>query len=384
MCALPDCSVCECPADEVPLPWRAGENALDMDAPAGAAAPAACGEAAEAGDASSEDAGEGLVDRTLDAGAGGWRAGGGGGGGGGAWTVEDGSEGSYVNLLLNPERYTGYKGEHARRVWSAIYAQPCFDGLGGLCAAGDAPRSAELLMFYRLVSGMHASISAHIAAEYLLGRGRGRGGGDWGPNYGLYQERLGGHPERVANLAFVLRFALRAVQRAGPFLQAADYGTGQPGEDARTAQLVGQLAGLRLDTGGAFDETQLFQGGEELALREALRGHFRNMSAVMDCVGCEKCRLWGKVQVTGLGTALKVRGGGRARPSLTLLRFCLGRTARWSCSATRSSRSSTRCTASPNPSSQTRRCGRLSRAVTHSCWTQRQRPPPGQRCEAIC
>lgn len=26
----------------------------------------------------------------------------------------------------------------------------------------------------------------------------------------------------------------------------------------------------------------------------------------MDCVGCEKCRLWGKLQVQGLGTALKI------------------------------------------------------------------------------
>jgi hypothetical protein len=26
----------------------------------------------------------------------------------------------------------------------------------------------------------------------------------------------------------------------------------------------------------------------------------------MDCVGCEKCRLWGKIQTTGIGTALKV------------------------------------------------------------------------------
>ena len=29
-------------------------------------------------------------------------------------------------------------------------------------------------------------------------------------------------------------------------------------------------------------------------------------SALMDCVGCEKCRLWGKLQVQGLGTALKI------------------------------------------------------------------------------
>lgn len=29
-------------------------------------------------------------------------------------------------------------------------------------------------------------------------------------------------------------------------------------------------------------------------------------STLMDCVGCEKCRLWGKLQVHGLGTALKI------------------------------------------------------------------------------
>jgi len=43
-----------------------------------------------------------------------------------------------------------------------------------------------------------------------------------------------------------------------------------------------------------------------LAPQEELRGHFLNISAVMDCVGCEKCKLWGKLQMLGLGTALKV------------------------------------------------------------------------------
>ena len=26
----------------------------------------------------------------------------------------------------------------------------------------------------------------------------------------------------------------------------------------------------------------------------------------MECVGCDKCRLWGKLQIQGIGTALKV------------------------------------------------------------------------------
>jgi Endoplasmic Reticulum Oxidoreductin 1 (ERO1) len=41
-------------------------------------------------------------------------------------------------------------------------------------------------------------------------------------------------------------------------------------------------------------------------LKEEFKAHFRNVSRIMDCVGCDKCRLWGKVQTTGLATALKV------------------------------------------------------------------------------
>jgi hypothetical protein len=33
---------------------------------------------------------------------------------------------------------------------------------------------------------------------------------------------------------------------------------------------------------------------------------FAICSAIMDCVGCEKCRLWGKLQILGLATSLKI------------------------------------------------------------------------------
>ena len=41
-------------------------------------------------------------------------------------------------------------------------------------------------------------------------------------------------------------------------------------------------------------------------LKSEFRDHFRNITSIMDCVGCEKCKLWGKLQTTGLGTALKI------------------------------------------------------------------------------
>jgi hypothetical protein len=41
-------------------------------------------------------------------------------------------------------------------------------------------------------------------------------------------------------------------------------------------------------------------------LKSEFRERFRNVSRIMDCVGCDKCRLWGKLQTSGYGTALKV------------------------------------------------------------------------------
>ena len=43
-----------------------------------------------------------------------------------------------------------------------------------------------------------------------------------------------------------------------------------------------------------------------IGLKVEFRERFRNISRVMDCVGCDKCRLWGKLQTSGYGTALKV------------------------------------------------------------------------------
>eukprot|EP00455_Lapot_gusevi_P030796 TRINITY_DN33172_c0_g1_i1.p2 TRINITY_DN33172_c0_g1~~TRINITY_DN33172_c0_g1_i1.p2 ORF type:complete len:127 (-),score=7.72 TRINITY_DN33172_c0_g1_i1:16-354(-) len=32
----------------------------------------------------------------------------------------------------------------------------------------------------------------------------------------------------------------------------------------------------------------------------------KNVSLLMDCVSCEKCRLWGKLEATGIAAAIKI------------------------------------------------------------------------------
>ena len=194
--------MCECPEEEVPSPWRRAHR----EPAEGEEQPPSC-----------LDAG------TVEAyGA----DGGGGGGGGGAyggvtlgdladadasvepgflawaedasnpWTAEydsgagrggggDGAPGNaqYINLLLNPERFTGYAGPSAAKVWGAIYDENCFleGGSGVPEEMAGADECVERRVFYRLISGLHASISTHIAGEYPMTYD-GPDVVEWGPN----------------------------------------------------------------------------------------------------------------------------------------------------------------------------------------------------------
>ncbi|MCO5554441.1 hypothetical protein L7F22_007971 [Adiantum nelumboides] len=105
------------------------------------------------------------------------------------WTSDDETQEdsiTYVNLLLNAERFTGYTGASSQRIWNAIYE----DNINFASTQESTLEPLENRVLYKLISGLHSQ--------------------------------------------------------------------------------------------------------------------FRNISSLMDCVGCEKCRLWGKLQILGLGTALEI------------------------------------------------------------------------------
>lgn len=118
------------------------------------------------------------------------------------------AQGDYVSLVDNPERFTGYSGPGPLQVWNAIYRENCFSKPAAPRMQSSSPfeaskefrsviqdhsRSAaiasqgfqnrmivaeieplevddecvEKRMFYRIISGMHASISAHLCWDYL-------------------------------------------------------------------------------------------------------------------------------------------------------------------------------------------------------------------------
>lgn len=311
MCAVKDCSVCECPEEEVPSPWRQG---LRRGAKADAEGGCDSGHTAEVqatGHASRTLSALSDADAALEPGFAGWDE-----AADNPWTAENEADESanlqkrYYNLLLNPERFTGYAGPSAAKVWAAIYDENCFLEAGegvpeDLAGEGEC---VERRVFYRLISGMHASISAHIAAEYPL-RYDGAEVAEWGGNADEFFWKLGNHPRRVENLYFAYLFVLRAATKAAALLPPSAFHTGNVTADATTAALVARFVEneeLLSACPTPFDEATLWVDDAGGALREQLRARFSNISAAMDCVGCEKCKVWGKLQVLGLASALKI------------------------------------------------------------------------------
>ncbi|KAL8950741.1 MAG: hypothetical protein Q9222_003238 [Ikaeria aurantiellina] len=239
------------------------------------------------------------------------------------------AKGDYVSLVDNPERYTGYAGQP---VWDAIYRENCFfkstppsslssspmnpfgnrleaaNALRNVIQAG-APQSEIVLddeclekrVFHRIISGMHASISTHICNDYLN-----QTTGKWEPNLQCYTDRLATHPERVSNLYFNYALLLRAVTKLRTYLKNYTFCSGDIAQDAATKSKILHLADSAAAQPRIFDESIMFQDPHDTGLKEDFRNRFRNVSRLMDCTGCDKCRLWGKLQTVGYGTALKV------------------------------------------------------------------------------
>lgn len=239
--------------------------------------------------------------------------------------VKESSPGEYVDLLLNPERYTGYKGPSAHRIWRTIYMENCFrpknsphnfiqsSKINGMCL--------EKRVFYRVISGLHASINIHLCAKYLMSAQDNLGvtpGGEWGPNLEELQRRFspqttgGEGPNWLKNLYFIYLLELRALAKAAPYLEREEYYTGNKADDKDTRLAVNNILDVVKSFPEHFNESIMFTGGAQAQLlKEEFRQHFRNISRIMDCVGCDKCKLWGKLQIHGLGTALKILFSGK-------------------------------------------------------------------------
>lgn len=256
----------------------------------------------------------------------------------------------FVDLTKNPERFTGYSGGSAGRIWKSIYDENCFgvpgkvsgsptqlassSGVGVSADTSLYPAASQAFasflsamqpgqqreitdeedeggvclekrVFYRIVSGLHASISIHICNEFLD-----KETGVWGPNEKCFRFRIANYPDRLQNLYFDYVLFLRALARVGEqAAQQTDFRVTSDGNeiDDEPSQLAfSRLLRSARQLTPVFDEKTMFSGPDAAGLRDEVKHRFRNITTIMDCVGCDKCRLWGKLQTSGVATALKI------------------------------------------------------------------------------
>lgn len=196
-----------------------------------------------------------------------------------------------VDLTANPERFTGYGGQQAGQIWKSIYAENCFDSSDNeteKCLAKDA--------FYRIVSGLHASIGTHLSNDHLNTET-----GEWGPNLDLFMMRVGNYPDRVSNIYFNYAIVAKALWKIKPYLKELDFCNDYDNDvKSKILNIVSQLDSK------IFNEDVVFKGEVDHSLKDDFRRRFKNVTKIMDCVHCDRCKLWGKVQTTGYATSLKI------------------------------------------------------------------------------
>mmetsp|Transcript_22699 Transcript_22699/g.34322 ORF Transcript_22699/g.34322 Transcript_22699/m.34322 type:complete len:497 (-) Transcript_22699:112-1602(-) len=228
-----------------------------------------------------------------------------------------------VDLRLNLEGYTGYTGPSAEKVWSEIHASNCFqptlsEGNNNTSIALDDEYcllSAEQRLYNRFISGLHSSISLHIAHSYCFEMDPEKVGECkvWGLNDEIAHERVLQHPDRVENLYVAFVLLLKAVIKAEYAIEAAI-----PHDDPLLEEsllhwkesLLPKLISLpdKLpDNILLFDEsTLLLHPNFQPQKRMELQRRFDHLVEIMQCVGCDRCKLWGTLQTLGFGTALRV------------------------------------------------------------------------------
>eukprot|EP01017_Pseudomicrothorax_dubius_P037353 TRINITY_DN5465_c0_g1_i3.p1 TRINITY_DN5465_c0_g1~~TRINITY_DN5465_c0_g1_i3.p1 ORF type:complete len:415 (+),score=113.77 TRINITY_DN5465_c0_g1_i3:26-1270(+) len=206
----------------------------------------------------------------------------------------DPAQGDLINLLNNPEAYTGYQGQ---KVWNAVTEENCFRKPQQNSCSKD--QSLD-----RLISGFHSSVSTHLSFKYADPHAASH---KYTPNFQIWFPRVGNYQERIENLYFAYSIMLRAIQRAEPLVRNFKYETDDKESDQKTKTLINKIYDKLLPKCSqslAEDKEMLTFLAPEL--RSQLISYYNNITSMINCVYCEKCRMYGKLQTYGLGTALKI------------------------------------------------------------------------------
>lgn len=213
------------------------------------------------------------------------------------WLVEneiDSKNGIYVDLLKNPEGYTGYQGQ---QIWTSIYKENCFSVL-------EKNMCSEEKVFFKIISGIHSNINLQICKSFLnLEKNITYS------NIELMKKTFLNHQDRINNLFFLHSLLVNALFKGEKFISDYDFNTGYTKDDFKIKEILSQIFNekeMRDFHKKGFENSINLKKFFKYEKLNEIKMRFRNISEIINCVSCQKCRLHGKLQIYGVATMLKI------------------------------------------------------------------------------
>ena len=220
------------------------------------------------------------------------------------WIFDEhkGNSSMYVNLVKNPERFSGYNGS---AIWYEFYK-------GNLAQMKFPKNGAHENFLNKIFSGLQSSINMHISHSYLKELEIDDMFIDFDEssfykNYTIFYERIGKYEPRVKNLFYLYTFLIHTFDELGFYLPKYTYDTVDNQSNIfiqNKMKNLDQIFDLIPNT--RTIESDLFLSISKPDLRDILKPQFTNMTHLLDWIGWNICKLNAKVQITGLATMLKV------------------------------------------------------------------------------
>ena len=208
----------------------------------------------------------------------------------------DPKDGAYINLLKNPEGYTGYRGAH---IWNAIFKENCFsESYSNLCV--------EDKIFSNIFMGWLVNTNFQIGCNF-----RNRETNNTYINVSYVTKKYLYHKDKIDNLLFLYSLMIKAVNKAVPLLLEYDYRSGNKTEDQMTYKYTKEIFRYELLNIDLIEESfqHIYSHFEKFTNSQKISEliiRFRNISSIIDCVTCSKCRMHAKLEVFGIATMLKI------------------------------------------------------------------------------
>ena len=196
------------------------------------------------------------------------------------WNVDEhlDTDGIFVDLTKNPERYSGFNGSN---IWHEVYVE----NLSKLNFTTSGPH-ANLL--YRIISGIQVNVNMHISQYYLedLEHAQDPKLTDFYRKYEIFYERIGKHPYRIKNLFYTYVFLLHALNQVKGNLPHYVY---YPYDEAKNVRMQNRMKWFGHYLSGIIDpgkiEDGLFDNISKEDLVKIIKPTFKNITEIMECIG---------------------------------------------------------------------------------------------------